>query len=761
MQREPLPSERTAAEPPPHAKDPPRDDCTLRSFRKRYSLFSGIVCLFVLSVWTLAGPPTRPSLPTMASPFDAHGAAGGQAPLDTAPSDAKRASSLPSSSTGILTPRTVQPFTFAPLPLGSIKPQGWLKDQLQLAADGLAGHEMDFYDIVRDNPWLGGRSEYSPLNEALPYWFNGVVPLAYGLGNARLRAQVRGVLRHVLEHRDQRGWIGPETDYDSNALWGRFPFALGLMQMAEADPDERGAILDALHAFIPLMQRLLDDGQSDDEVWGRARHADMVIVLQWLYAKYPRNNGARIVATMRRLEAHGADWQHYFTQDAFPFQDIDTMPLSRSESLFTFLHAVNAAQGLKAPGVAYRLSGDRQALDASLRGVNWTLTYHGAAHGAVVGDERMSGLAPNRGTELCSVVELLYSLTHLHQIAGAASLADAAERAAFNALPPMLTPDHWAHQYINLPNQPAAAPNPQAQSGLWWNVNTDGLTFAVEPNYPCCAVNFPQGWPKLLAAAFAQDGDNGLAHAILVPASVATTLPSGNNVSVECTTTYPFGQTFSYAYTVAQPFTLATRLPAWHPIVPLPSAALAQTGGYAPPRPIAPSLNPDTRMTRFDLPAGRGVVTIALAPPALRTEARANDTVAVFRGALLYALDLGETTETRAAVVPHSPPQAQTVFYRNARDWNVAIDPAMLRWEDAEGVQEAGLPNPVWAYRAPPGKVMVKACRIEWPLKLGVPAPVPLKGERTCVGESFEVEMRPYGSLRSRMAELPTVDLGR
>ena len=81
---------------------------------------------------------------------------------------------------------TLAPYKYNLLPIGSISPQGWVKSELELQANGLAGHLFDFYRYVNDSLWLGGAYEYSELHEAGPYWYNGIVPLAYTLRDERL-----------------------------------------------------------------------------------------------------------------------------------------------------------------------------------------------------------------------------------------------------------------------------------------------------------------------------------------------------------------------------------------------------------------------------------------------------------------------------------------------------------------------------------------------------------------------------------------------
>ena len=629
-------------------------------------------------------------------------------------------------------------------------------------ANGLAGNEYEFYDIVKGSPWLGGVSEYSPLYEGFPYWFNGLVPLAYGLNDSRLKYQVHEAVNYVISHQQDDGWLGPETDPEHRDLWGRFPLLLGLAQLVEADSRFEPRLVPAMHNYVHYMHSLLTKNKGLGEIWGRARYADMIIVLQWLYENHPESNEKVLLDSMGLLKTHGLDWAAYFTAEEYMFDDLDMIDLAKTESLFGFVHAVNAGQGLKTGAVDYRFTHNQSLLRNTRDGVNWTFTYHGAASGTIIGDEREAGLAPNRGSELCTAVETMYSLSYLFHVLGDSNFADRCELAAFNALPVMFTSDGWAHQYIAQPNQPWSRKIPAR--GLFWNVGDYGTTYGTDPNYPCCTVNFPQGYPKFLAASFARVGPMGLAHTLLAPSQLSTTLPIGVQVNITCNTSYPFANDLHYDIRSTDGFVFFLRIPQWNP----GQQILVQKGGDSKSQHLL-EIDPHTRMASIRLPPGHTTLSIKL-QPSIRIEERANSTVSIHHGSLLYALDVGESVEIIPPAIAllqtpladfmekggNHPEQARSYVITNTRPWNFAIDPSTLILHTDEHMA-ADLPNPIWAHGAPPTWITAKGCQIHWPLFHEVPGPVPLPSNRTCIGPVEEVILRPYGSLRVHMSDLPVV----
>ena len=669
----------------------------------------------------------------------------------------------------VLMPAVI-PFVFEPLPLGSIKPNGWLRDQLQLMADGLAGHEHDFYRYVVDNPWLGGSTDYSALNEAFPYWLNGLVPLAYALDDDRLKTQVLGAVDYIVGHQQADGWLGPETDPTTRNFWARYPVLLAFTQLAEADRTPGSNAVGAFYRFLPLMHSMLSNnyqgyvshpGDNFDEQWGRSRAADMIAALEWFYVNdapgqggpwRPDNASSLIWDCMQLFYDKAYDWSYWFSDGVYIKDDLDLYPVDLTNQLFPYLHGVNAGQGLKAGAVIRRFTANDTLLTTTKNGIDWTLTYHGTPSGAIIGDERESGLSPVRGTELCSVVETMYSLSYSYQAVGDHDYADRAELAAFNALPAMLMPRWWAHQYVAQTNQPISH---QLNRDPFWNVNLVGQTFGLEPNYPCCTVNHPQGYPKFLSASFSRSGDSGLAHTLLSPAKATTQLPNGANVTVDCATNYPFNNVLYYTISSDGPFTFSVRVPGW---AVFSGTTLQLNGAHTTPA----QPDPDTGMASVNLPAGNNVLVYRIGA-SVRTEPRANDTIAVYHGALLYALPVsGNYSSTSPANYPPgsgAPVEAHDWTILPNSPWNLAIDPSTLQFYDYDNRDDEQLPNPIWEENAPPVTISALACEINWSLVDGYAPNPPLAGQRNCTGPAFTVGLTPYGAAKLHMAELPTVNL--
>lgn len=268
-----------------------------------------------------------------------------------------------------------------------------MKEQLQLMADGLPGHQYDFYRYVKDSSWVGGDQEYSTLNEAWPYWFNGIVPLAYSLDDDRLKAQVKSSIDYIFENQQSDGWIGPETTPQTRMFWPRTLVLMAITQYLEAEPTEAARLLPPLYKYMELSREMLADnllgyiGREDskfDYHWGITRSQDMLIPLQWLYDNYPEGNEQLLLDIMKYFNDAAWDWAHFYSKDVFPKKDLDLEP-PPDEDLFWYYHGVNSAMGLKALAVVRRLTHNASLVDISRRGYAWTFNYHGSPSGTIIG----------------------------------------------------------------------------------------------------------------------------------------------------------------------------------------------------------------------------------------------------------------------------------------------------------------------------------------------------------------------------------------
>lgn len=307
-------------------------------------------------------------------------------------------------------------------------PLGWLNNELELMASGLAGHEHDFYLYVAESSWLGGDQEYSDLNEGYPYWLNGAVPLAYSLDNSRVKAQVHSSVEYVLAHQSSDGWLGPESGTSRN-FWARYPLCMGLVQLAEANSTWETPVLNGLYKFVELMHSMLADNytgyiyhegdtlQPSDYSWGQVRAQDMIWVLQWIYDNHPSTYEPILIENMQYLYDQSLKWEAWYNEAAYIKEDftmIQNAPQSSDTTAYAYVHGVNVGQGiythlvmmytiliiagLKAPAVINRFTHNSSLLQTAMDGVTWTFQYHGAASGTILADERLVSLQLRSGT---------------------------------------------------------------------------------------------------------------------------------------------------------------------------------------------------------------------------------------------------------------------------------------------------------------------------------------------------------------------------
>lgn len=455
---------------------------------------------------------------------------------------------------------------YTPVSLSAITPHGWLKNQLDVMSRGSTGHIDEIYPkLMDDNGWLGGKGDSW---EETPYWLDGAVPLAYLIKDEKLIQKVGKYIDWCIDNQRPSGYFGPVTAYERESgdhispttaekgedWWPRMIMLKMMQQYYSATKDAR--VPDFMMKYFNYQKEALKAvpiGHFSE--WSQARGFENIQAILWLYTITKDESLLELAELIRTQSFRWTDW----------FNDRDWViyaAANQTGEKWQERHSVNVAMALKAPSLAYICSGDDNYLTIQKKALNDLMLLHGLPHGCFSGDEDIHGNEPSQGTELCTIVEFMYSLENMISITGDPLYMDALERVTYNALPAQTTDDYENKQYYQIANQPEVRLG-SFDFSLTAHKGTSNV-YGTASGYTCCYTNMHQAWPKFTASLWYFTSDNGVASLIYAPSEIKVNI-NETEVVIREETNYPFEETVKFHFTLEKEnaFPFHFRIPGW------------------------------------------------------------------------------------------------------------------------------------------------------------------------------------------------------
>ncbi len=365
-----------------------------------------------------------------------------------------------------------------------IKLNGWIKHQLQTQMEGLSGHLKDFWPDICDSSWIGGKADSW---ERVPYWLDGYIPLVYLLNDKEGIKVAKFYVDNIVNRQSKDGWIAPSSvDRSTYDVWGIFIVLKALLNYASINNDKK--VYESIYKALKSLDKHIDTYPLYN--WAKYRWFEALIVIYPLYKIYKEE---WLITLASKLHEQGFDYFTYYLNE-FPKEKCKTKEWTY------YTHGVNHAMAVKCYALYSLLTKNKEDIKKSDYMLSALNKYHGNIMGTFNADECLAGKDPRQGSELCLIVELMYSLEVLTQITKSSKYLDQLETLAFNALPNAISSDMWAHQYDTQVNAPFIK---RSETYLWTNNGSESNLYGLEPHYGCCTSNFHQGWPKFVLSCLA------------------------------------------------------------------------------------------------------------------------------------------------------------------------------------------------------------------------------------------------------------------
>lgn len=616
------------------------------------------------------------------------------------------------------------PSAFRKLPIGAVKPEGWVRKQLQLEADGFVGHLTDIseYLVKKDNAWLSPKGEGQHGWEEVPYWLKGFGDLGFVLGDKRIQAESRRWIEAMIASQREDGWFGPRSNLTALKgkpdVWPNMLALFALQSFYEAKQDPR--VLKLMHGYFQW-ELNCPDADFMTGYWDKQRGGDNLYSVLWLYN---RTGEKWLLDLAQKLHQHTAAWANGVPD----------------------WHGVNFAQAFREPATYALVSHDPKNLAATESDYEAMKGDYGQVPGGMYGADEVARKGfhdPRQAAETCAMVEMMGSAEMLLNQTGDPQWAERCEDVTFNSLPASMTADEKALHYLTAPNMPLA----DAQSKSPGLMNS-GPMLLFDPNdHRCCQHNVAQGWPYFAEHLWLGTGGDGLAAILYGPSAVTTKVGDGEVVTIHEETAYPFEDTIRFVVTSRHPvtFPLTLRLPSW---CSSPSATLNGK---------SLTLGHGASYATIDRSWRNGDKVVLHLPMQIRlhTWKDNHNSISVERGPLTYALAIGEK------IVRHGGTASWPAYeIMPATAWNYGIIPNPSEMVAAKTAKSGHWSQPFDPAQCPISVVAWGRKIPEWQLdRHGLLNPLqdsPALG----TGPVEALTLIPMGAARIRISAFPTVSRG-
>lgn len=434
----------------------------------------------------------------------------------------------------------LKPARLLKLPVGSIKPQGWVGEMLHRQANGLNGHlwEISAWLDKENNQWLSGKGDHGW--EEVPYWLRGYCSLAYILNDDAMKREAQTWFEGVLKSQRPDGFFGPENKSNGRVeVWAQMVMLWALQTYYEQSHDARVLTLMKNYFNWELAQ---SDTSFLKAYWENKRGGDNEWTVVWYYNQ---TGDATVLPLIDKIHRNLANWTQATTLPDW--------------------HGVNIAECFREPALYYLQKGDSSLIRAAYNNFRIVRDLYGQVPGGMYGaDEncRKGYSDPRQGTETCAFVEQMASDEILMGITGDAFWADHCENVAFNSLPAAMTEDLRALRYFTAPNMAIANGGPHSpfmQNGGPAHLSMTGLSSR------CCQHDHGMGWPYYAEHMVMATNDNGLAAMLYGSSTTTAKVGNGKTIRLIETSNYPFeeGVKFVVSTKGSVKFPLYLRIPAW------------------------------------------------------------------------------------------------------------------------------------------------------------------------------------------------------